>query len=835
MIRLSYILFCLVLISQALSAEGTVQSPNSDSKHWAFEPVRCPQVPAVRDASWPRTPIDRFILAKLEANGLAPAPPADRLTLLRRVTFDLIGLPPAPEEIEAFVSDASSDAFDKVIERLLASPHYGERWGRHWLDVARFADTKGYVFFEDKEYPWAYTYRDYVIRAFNDDLPYDRFILQQLAADLLVGQVSNLSNSAGQDEKLSYDRSALPALGFLTLGGRFMNNTHDILDDRIDVVTRGLMGLTVTCTRCHDHKYDPISMKDYYGLYGVFANTVEPTVPPLFFRPERTPQYEAFEKELRQRERRYAGFVEARHEEVTRQAMTRMTEYLLAAHDLRDKPRSDDFMILADPGDLNPTMTLRWKAYLDRTRKSREPIFVLWHVLAELPEREFVEKAPAALAAVAERAHPLVLRALSDPAPKSLAEAAGRYSALLNKPETEARLRVAIPAFLRGLGLQPPEPPPPSPDPARELSCAVFQGPDCPPNWPLHTIDDLALFPDRAGQAKLQELRKAVEEWRIKGPGAPPRAMTLEDAATIRETRVFVRGNPNNLGEPAPRKFLSVLAGENRQPFQQGSGRLELARAIANPENPLTARVMVNRIWLHHFGQGLVRTPGDFGLRGEPPTHPELLDWLAAELVASGWWVKHMHRLILRSAVFQQSATGDSRAADPDNRLLSRMNRRRLAFETTRDALLTVSGRLDRTVGGPSLRDLLGPKANRRTMYAHLDRLNVPGLYRTFDYPSPDATSSQRDVTTVAPQALFLMNNPFVLDCAKQLLQRKEIAGEGDLAKRVERIYRHLYGRSPTTTELSLAREFLRSPDTSATWERYVQALLIANEFVFVD
>jgi hypothetical protein len=312
--------------------------------------------------------------------------------------------------------------------------------------------------------------------------------------------------------------------------------------------------------------------------------------------------------------------------------------------------------------------------------------------------------------------------------------------------------------------------------------------------------------------------------------------MVLEDAPTPYEPRVFLRGNPNNLGEPVPRQFLGVLAGGNRQPFQDGSGRLELARAIADRNNPLTARVMVNRIWLHHFGTGLVRTPSDFGLRSEPPTHPELLDHLATAFMESGWSVKKLHRLILLSAVYQQRSDDrpDGRRADPDNALLWKMNRRRLDFEATRDALLAVSGRLDRTVGGPPAKDLLGPSANRRTLYGFLDRLQVPGLYRTFDFPSPDATSPQRDATTVPQQALFLMNSPFVQECARKLLQRPEVAAEKDAAPRVERLYRLAYGRTPTAEEVGLAREFLRDGQPTA-WERYAQALLLANEFAFID
>jgi hypothetical protein len=793
-------------------AAAPVKNDDTWKRHWAFQPVRKSVPPPVKQMSWPQTPIDRFILARLEAKGLKPSPRADKRTLLRRVTFDLIGLLPTPEEIAAFEADHSPDAFARVVDRLLASPHYGERWGRHWLDVARYADTKGYVFFEEAEFPWAWTYRDYVIRAVNEDLPYDRFIVEQLAADRL---------------ELGADKRPLTAMGFLTLGGRFMSNVHDILDDRIDVVTRGLLGLTVTCARCHDHKFDPIPTADYYSLYGVFASSVEPTVPPLFAEPPRTPVYEKFEKELKAREKKLADFVRAKHDQVTAVARQRAAEYLLAVHATRDQPDTEEFMLIADGNDLNPTMIARWRGYLRRTRKNHNPVFVAWHALAELPEKDFAARAPEVIKQIASQAQPvnaLVLKAFAEKPPRTLKEAAGRYGDLLNAVEKkwqEARKQSATSL----------------PDPAEEELRQVFHGPGAAPNVPYSLLGDLALLPDRPSQAELQKLRKEVEKWRATGPGAPPRAMVLVDVRTPAQPRVFLRGSPTNLGPAVPRRFLAVLAGKQRRPFTDGSGRLELARAIADPNNPLTARVLVNRVWMWHFGQGLVRTPSDFGLRSEPPTHPELLDWLAATFMEDGWSIKKLHRLILLSAVYQQQSgdRNECRAVDPENALLWRANRQRLDYESLRDALLAVSERLDRHIGGPSVKDLLSGSANRRTLYGHLDRLNVPGLMRTFDFPSPDATSPQRVDTTVPQQALFLMNNPFALDCARRLVQRPDVAGRKDVASRVERLYRLLFGRLPSAEELALARAYLGQGGAAAGWERYAQALLLTNEFLFVD
>jgi hypothetical protein len=789
-------------------------------RHWAFQPVQDPSLPAVRRQEWPRTSVDRFILARLEERGLTPSPPADRRTLLRRVTLDLLGLPPTPEEIAAFEADRSADAFVKVVNRLLASPHYGERWGRYWLDVARYADTKGYVFFEEQTYPWAWTYRDYVIRAFNDDLPYDQFVVQQLAADQLP---------------LGRDRQPLTAMGFLTLGGHFMSNPHDILDDRIDVVTRGLLGLTVTCARCHDHKFDPISAKDYYALYGVFASSVEPLEPPLFEDPPKTPAYEAFRKELEKREQALAAFVRSKSAQVRDGARTRAGEYLLAAHTLRDQPRTDDFMLIADGNDLNPAMLSRWQAHLRRTRQTHDPVFAPWHLFAALSESDFSSQAGSICAQIgkgsvpAGRINPLLARALVEKPPGSMKDVAQRYGELLKRADTKWKeaLREAALSIL---------PPPDSlADPDWEELRRVLYGPEAPPDVPPGLFSELELLPDRPSQGQLQELRKAVEKWRIEGPGAPPRANVLVDAPTPYEPCVFLRGNPNNRGEVVPRRFLRLLAGPDPRPFQHGSGRLELARAIVDRQNPLTARVLVNRIWLHHFGKGLVGTPSDFGLRSEPPTHPELLDHLAATFMKEGWSIKKLHRQIVLSATYQQKSADrpDVRRLDPENALLWKMNRRRLDFEATRDALLAVSGRLDRTHGGPPVKNILGG-SGRRTVYGFLDRLYVPGLYRTFDFPSPDASSPQRDSTTIPQQALFLMNNPFVIECARQLVQSPEIAAEKACAARVERLYRRLYGRMPTSEEVDLARAFTGGMETTH-WARYAQGLLMANEFAFVD
>jgi mono/diheme cytochrome c family protein len=624
--------------------------------HWAFQPVKKPNPPVVTNPDWLKTPLDAFVLAGLEAKGLTPSPAADRRTLIRRLTLDMHGLPPTPDEVAGFENDRSPDAYARLVERLLASPRYGERWGRHWLDVARYADSKGYVFTDERRYPFAYTYRDYVIRAFNEDLPYDQFVLQQVAADQLP---------------LGDDKRPLAALGYLTLGRRFLNNIHDIIDDRIDVTMRGLQAMTVGCARCHDHKFDPIPTRDYYSLYGVFASSIEPKDLPLIGKPEQTAELAAFETELAKR-----------------------------------------------------------KAEVDKYRAEHK--------------------------------------------------------------------------------------------------------------------DELAKG-NRKFRDGLRALQKKVDQWQVTAPAAPPRAMVLIDKPTAETPVIFLRGNPNNRGPSVPRQYLEVVAGDNRQPFRQGSGRLELARAIADRKNPLTARVLVNRVWLNHFGAGLVRTPSDFGLRGEPPTHPQLLDWLAAAFMDNGWSIKKLHRLILLSNTYQQSNNDDPRLLqmDPENRLLARMNRQRLDFEAMRDSLLAVAGRLNPAMGGRAVELTSAPFTTRRTVYGFIDRQNLPGLFRTFDFASPDTSTPQRYATTVPQQALFLMNSPFVLEQARHFVQRPEVAAQVEADKKIKAMYQLAYGRAAEADEIALGLRFLTDASKGeaankmghplSAWQQYAQVLLLSNEFAFVD
>ena len=842
-------------------------------QHWAFQPLKQPAVPKVRNQRWVQTPVDTFILAKLEAKKISPSRRADKRTLLRRVTYDLTGLPPKPEEVAAFIADKSPEAFAQVVERLLASPQYGERWGRHWLDVARYADTKGYMFEEERRYPYSYTYRDYVIRAFNEDLPYDQFVLQQVAADRLP---------------LGEDKRPLAALGYLTLGRRFVNNIHDIIDDRIDVVCRGLMGLTVSCARCHDHKYDPIPTKDYYSLYGVFASSMEPDEEPLLGGPENPKAREEYEAERKKRTEERTRYRQTKEAEMSARLRRQAGEYLLAAYDGQQATNKSDTDGLAHQRKLDPGVLHRWMSSLEAWSKTNHPVFAPWFAFAALPEGEFAAKAKELAARFATEAegqlagrdagapggpeagtspsasahpssagvNPLVVRAFGTNAPGSMKEVAERYGSLLNEVDKQWQDLLAKHSTADTNSdqkssrpdrdeIQKPPPPTVLSDPAAEALRQVLYAADAPANVPVSEFDRLFDVPT---SQELRKLQRHIVELDATHNGAPPRAMALVDKPQPHDVHVFIRGNSDNRGPEAPRQFLEVLAGPNRKPFTDGSGRLELARAIASPENPLTARVLVNRVWLHHFGAALVRTPSDFGLRSEPPTHPELLDYLAARFVQEGWSLKKLHRLILLSAAYQQSSEDRPRCAklDPGNQLLWRMNRQRLDFEELRDTLLAVAGKLDLTRGGHAVDITSEPSATRRTVYGYIDRQNLPAIFRTFDFASPDSTSPQRFFTTVPQQALFLMNSPFVVQQAQSLVGSAEFKGLGAEAQCVRFLYQRALQRDPTAGELQLAHEFRRAQKDFAAsarlehkplgdWEKYAQVLLLSNELAFLD
>ena len=725
--------------------------------HWAFQPVTEQAVPAVKPQHWVQTPVDAFVLAALERAGLEPSPRADKRTLIRRATYDLIGLPPTPQEVAAFIADQSPDAFATVVDRLLRSPHYGERWGRHWLDVARFATSDG---------PFAFTYRDYVIRAFNDDLPCDQFLIQQMAADRL---------------DLGGNKRPLAALGFLTVGRKFMNN-NDTIDDRIDAVTRGTMALSVSCARCHDHKYDPVPTRDYYALHGIFASSVSPGEPPLLGIEPDPADFAKYSREHQSRKAKLDKFVHEQQAVVLKQHREQTAQCLLLSRD----PKKLADLIQGEFGLSDRKILLtgarRWMQALEKMSPETDPIFAPWFAFAALPAGEFADRARVLSAKIASHslAHPLnarVAQAFVGEPPKSLKDVAERYAELFQDADKQWQA-------MQGEGDGNTDINPisnsasatshPLPDRAQEALRQVFHGKDAPGNLPTEVMPQL--FPTSA-LMQLGPLKAQVDQLDATHPGAPLRAMVLVDSPHPHNSRVFIRGDANRLGEEAPRQFLTSLTRGKPRPFTHGSGRLELAQAIANRENPLTARVMVNRIWLHHFGVGLVTTPDDFGLRSDPPSHPELLDYLAWKFMESGWSIKAMHRLLMLSSVYQQSSDDHHRheTRDRDNRLLSEWNRRRLDFEAMRDTLLFVTGKLDPVIGGRPValqsQDPANPNAysNRRTVYGTIDRNNLLSWFGYFDFANPDLSTAQRDVTTVPQQALFFFNDPFVMQQACSL------------------------------------------------------------------
>jgi len=768
-----------------------------NAEHWAFKPVREPALPAVKNRKLVQSPVDQFLLPKLEVKGLSLSPRADKRTLIRRVSYDLTGLPPRAEETRAFEADKSPDAFARLVDRLLASPRYGERWGRYWLDIARYADTKGYVFEEERRYPYSYTYRDWVIRAFNEDLPYDQFLIQQIAADLLP---------------LGDDKRPLAALGFLTLGRRFLNNQTDIIDDRIDVVTRGMMGLTVACARCHDHKFDPVPTQDYYSLYGVFASSHEPNEKPLLGSSSMPKEYPEYLAERKKREEERETFRKDKEGEVLARIRGQVGDYLLVVHDA-DKADDDKKEGLARERKLQPSLSRQYKRAIRDWREKPHPVFDAWFAFAALPETNFTARAKEVCASFASggdstnRISAAVVAAFpAENPPASLKETAERFNKLFAGVDEEWRNCQTNSPAPQALA-----------NPDREALRQVLYG----SGTPIMALDsgDLQRFMDTPAQQKLRALKRKVDETDATHPGAPPRAMALLDNNSPTEPVVFKRGNPNSPGDKVPRRFLEVVAGSNRKPFAKGSGRLEMAEAIASKDNPLTARVFANRVWMHLMGAPLVRTPSDFGLRTDLPTHPELLDYLAARFMSGGWSIKNLHRLILLSAAYQQTSDDHPKRAkiDPANELYWRMNRKRLDFEAMRDTLLAASGSLDLTAGGRAVDITTEPFTTRRTVYGFVERQNLPGIFRTFDFASPDTTSPQRFSTTVPQQALFLMNSPFVVQQTKSLLERPDMVLQpGDEAK-IQQLYQIAFQRAADKDEVKLAQQFLAKQEAATT------------------
>ncbi len=781
---------------------------------WSFRPLQRTAAPAVKASDWPRTDIDKFVLARLEAEGLAPVGDADKRTLLRRVTLDLTGLPPTPDEVDAFLADTAPDAYEKILDRLLASPHYGEAWGRVWLDVARYGEDD-YRSLDPmgrglNPYPNAHLYRDWVIRSLNDDLPYDQFVAAQLAADLFEGR-----------DRMRH----LPALGFLGLGPWYYDNgaveiTHaDERHDRVDAVSRGLLGLTVGCARCHDHKYDPIPTKDYYAMAGVFLNAEYHEYP---LTPKAVvDEYKTKEKALKKKRELLSEFTATESQQLAETLAFQAARYLQAAWKVTGEPKKDRLEVV-NSDRLDYELFDRWLVFLAK-RPVFYPFLKDWQALiaaggtAKDAEKLATEFQTLLVSVVLEQREVkkendiIRARALPSAKPKEPANLPNEFKTnddfcpgcgLELKSMSVERTALWTDAFRQNLD------PDDAPGKVARPGLLRFRG------WGL----EQRLGDDR--RSLIETLRKDIEAMDKAMPPKYAYVHGVRDAETPADLQVHVRGNPMRLGDSVPRGFVTVLSPGERTAFTKGSGRLELARSITS--QPLALRVVVNRIWKQHMGSGIVATPSNFGQNGERPTHPELLDYLARYFVDHGMSLKALHKEILRSRAYALSADTQAAAAakDSGNRLYWRANRKRLSAEQIRDAVLSVSGALDARLGGPSVP--LTPLVDRRTIYGKVSRYKLDEFLQLFDFPSPSQTAEQRYATTVPLQRLFFMNSDFMQQHAERVAER--VADEPGDAARITAAYRLLFGRAATPAEVAAGRAFLGAEAMKQYQERKARA-----------
>jgi cytochrome c553 len=796
-------------------------------KFWAYAPLRKPALPPVRDASWPQTDLDRFVLAALEARGLRPAPPAERPVLLRRLYYDLVGLPPTPEEVDAFVRDGASDALERVVDRLLASPHFGERWGRHWLDVARFAESltlRGFVFKE------AWRYRDYVIASFNEDAPFDRFVREHVAGDLLP--------AASPEER----RRQLVGTTFLVLGNTNLEEQDkkqldmDVVDEQLEAIGRAFLAQTIGCARCHDHKFDPIPTRDYYALAGILKNArslEHANVSKWLEMP--LPTHPAREAELRKHEEAVAA-LEARIKaekakgEASAKGASPKPGGVLAVADVPgivvDDARAEK---VGDWQSSTYSGTYIGAGYLHdkNAGKGEKSLTFQPELAAGTYEVRFAYS-------------PGTGRAKN--VPVTILSAEGESMVAINQEE-------------------------PPPIDGRYVSLGRFrfennqgyvivsnegtQGhvtADAMVFLPIGKLETARPAPEAkpAKDAPVEVKRLEAELKRLQETG-PKRdlVMGVREETKIADVRIHHRGSVHTLGEPVPRGFLQVaLAGPPPTLPPDQSGRLQLADWLAGAGNPLPSRVFVNRAWHWLFGAGIVRTTDNFGTTGEAPSHPELLDYLAVRFVEEGRSVKRLVRQLVLSSTYRMASANAAPAGDkdPDNRLLWRMNRRRLDAECLRDTLLHVSGRLKTEAGGPTFPAGLASDYGyahadtRRSVYVPAFRNALPDVFEVFDFADTSVVTGRRDVSTVAPQALFFMNNPFVLEQARHAAGRLLAEPHADDRSRLLRAYRRTLGRPPSEAEAGVALRFVaQGKDATAAWAGLFHALFASIEFRYVD
>ncbi|HEX7446001.1 MAG TPA: DUF1553 domain-containing protein, partial [Pirellulales bacterium] len=802
----------------------------SAREHWAYQPVAATAPPEVNDRAWPASDIDRFVLSRLEAAGLTPAADASPAALVRRLYFDLIGLPPTPADIDGFVADHSDPAYARLVERLLASPRFGQRWARHWLDVARFGESltlRGMVFQE------AWRYRDYVIGAFNRDLPYNEFVRAQIAGDLLPA------------ESLDQRREHLVATTFLVLGNVNLEEQDkaqlrmDVVDEQLDTIGKAFLAQTLGCARCHDHKFDPIPTRDYYALAGILRNTKtleHANVSNWLEVP--LPLDDAEEQRIAAHEAQLAA----------------LTERINTAHGHRPAVVAAAHLPGVVVDDRDAKQVGAWqrsqftKAYIgdgylhDQNAEKGEKTLTF---LPQLPQPGRYE-VRLAYTAGGNRATNVPVTVFSADGEKTLTIDERR------EPPLEGRF-VSLGQFqfeLNGQG----------------FVIVANTGTDG------HVIADavqfLALDGDAAGadpngdaaaadtatavsplpHEDIKQLEQELKRLKAAGP-VRPKVMTVVEEREIGDTCIHVRGSVHNLGQPVPRGVLQAVGPRAEMPLRETqSGRRELADWLVADDNPLTARVMANRVWHWLLGAGLVRTTDNFGTAGERPSHPELLDYLAAQLVDDGWSIKRLVRRIVLSRTYRLSAEADAaaRAADPENRLLAHAARRRLDAECLRDAMLAVSDRLEPCPGGKTLKPGVtadyGYLHDRqfRSVFVPVLRNALPEVFKVFDFADPSLVVGERTQSTTPQQALFLMNDPFVLTCARHAAERVLSIAQLDEAGRIEVSCRLAWGRPPTLSEREHAIQFLRATreqgmNEADAWAVYWQTLLASLDFRYLD
>ena len=821
---------------------------------WAFHPPVRHAPPEVKNAAWALDNIDRFILAKLEAKQLSPSPDADRPTWLRRVTFDLTGLPPTPDEIAEFVKDNTSQAYAKVVERLLNSPHFGEHWGRHWLDVVRYADSNGNDF--NATYYNAWRYRNYVVAAFNQNKPFDQFVREQIAGDLLPAKT---------DEQRA---DGLIATTFLMIGPKMLSERDkeklrmDVIDEQIDTMGKAFLGLTLGCARCHDHKFDPIGADDYYALAGIFRSTTT-------FEGESQQYVSAWKESNLPISEEHASVLAAYQKTKSKldaELKTAKNKLKTAETQLSEmKPNRLGLVVDDEQAKLvgdwkKSTFSPRFVGvgYVHDDKKDKGKKSISYE--PEFPEAgEYEVRFSFASSQGRDKAVPVTIYHAGGEATVKVDQTArppigglflplGRFQfgkgrsgkVVINTAETTEYVIADAVQFI----------------PVTEL-----EKPTDAPKMDEVMSDKRDELAKTTQQIKLlEEKLKALE---ADAPPPAPQAMAAKEAEDVEDCHLCIRGEPHRRGKLVKRGFLQVISNQTVNNDKE-SGRRELAQWLSSAEHPLTARVMVNRIWQHLLGEGLVRTVDNFGEQGERPTHPELLDTLTLDFIENDWSMKSLIRRIVLSHVYRQQAAANEVAflADAENRLLWRANRRRLPAESIRDSLLAISGRLDPNppdgsgvakLGRLAIGNNAGEQTTaknqifQRSLYLPVIRNDLPELLTVFDFADPDLVVGQRPVTNVPAQSLLLLNSPFVTDCAKQtaenLLQRPDLTN----SRRLDLAYQLILGRPPQTAETERALAYLstqlpqiegsppKPADQQLAWSRLIQALLASTEFRMVD